>query len=56
MKLQKIEITPEQIISLNHAIYLLEQSNPKKVICLQHLKQLAATASKAKIIKGDNNE
>tara|TARA_R110000772_G_scaffold42318_2_gene98334 strand:- start:1460 stop:1627 length:168 start_codon:yes stop_codon:yes gene_type:complete len=52
MKLDKIEITLEQVVSLNQAINLLQRSESDHAEqCCFYLKQLAATMSKSKIIK-----
>tara|TARA_R110000772_G_scaffold70012_2_gene154291 strand:- start:467 stop:640 length:174 start_codon:yes stop_codon:yes gene_type:complete len=57
MKLQQIEITPEQIIAVNQAINLLRQRNDNRLVAVvDHLKKLAASMAQAKIIKGNNHE
>tara|TARA_R110000772_G_scaffold92452_1_gene189320 strand:+ start:2041 stop:2202 length:162 start_codon:yes stop_codon:yes gene_type:complete len=49
MKLDKIEITFEMVVSVQQAIFSLEE-NPKAATCVKYLKQLQANMAKAKII------
>jgi hypothetical protein len=49
MKLDKIEITFEMVVSVQQAIFSLE-ANPQAAKCVEHLKQLQENMAKAKII------
>ncbi len=56
MKLSKIEITPEQIIAVNQAIFLLQKSeNNRAETVIYYLESLRIEMSKAKIIKGEQH-
>jgi|TARA_R110000796_G_scaffold148262_7_gene265148 hypothetical protein len=51
MKLDNIQITPEQIISLQQSIFELKKLNNEKLVtCIWHLETLQKNMSKAKII------
>jgi hypothetical protein len=51
MKLEKVTVTIEQVVSINQAIQMLMKSESDHADqCILHLKKLAVTLSKAKII------